>query len=491
MVSIKRKLFLLISFFILSFPLSISVTSGETDQTPLRIHLSWEGDPRTEITVMWETAGAADSIVEYGPDDQYGSSVMGVSSNPEWATGHIHQVELRELKPDTEYHYRCGSTGHWSGDFTFRTAPDMEKDSSFLIIGDSRNPGYYDDDLSGWEMVVQAMKDDIRENEGKYGFIHFLGDNIYDPNQQFVWEKWFDILSMVSRETVFMESIGNHEYDYYTSKVVPNYFGQFAFPGNELWYSYDYSNVHIISLDTERDFSSGSPQYRWLVEDLEQVSKDENNQWIIATFHRPPFTSGGSGNEEIREHLCPLFDQYGVDLVLAGHMHIYERFYPLDQRGEVVDSNWTNYQDPPVPIYVIDGCAGAPQYSSNSKEWTAYMENEFGYSRISVSVSGTLHFEHIRVRGGRRKVSDEFYINKEVAENDKAEGEPADRKINPAVIIITLVAVVIIIGAVYFVVRPSERDRYKNESDGATNENAVDSMNTRPVDAEPSRYERD
>ena len=408
---------------------------------------------------MWETDEEADSVVEYGLDDSFGNSVHGESTKPDWAAGYIHQVKLSGLKPDTEYHYRCGSTGYWSGVFTFRTAPDDPEDFSFLVIGDSRNPGYNNPDLSGWEMVVQAMQDDLRENEDKYGFLHFLGDNIYDPDQQSVWEKWFDILSIVSRKIVFMESIGNHEYDYYTKEPVPNYLEQFAFPGNELWYSYDYSNTHIISLDTENDFSVDSPQYDWLVNDLDQVSKDEKNQWIIVTFHRPPFTSGGKGNDEIREYLCPLFDQYGVDLVLCGHMHIYERFYPLNHMGEVVDYNISNYDDPPVPIYVVDGCAGAPQYSSNPKDWTVYMEKEFGYSRISIAMSGTLHFEHVQVKNGQRKIVDSFYIEKEKAGNGMGEdgGESNTWVIGIIGIIGLLVAVAIIIFIIFFVVRRARR----------------------------------
>ena len=464
MVSIIKIFFICTLFVFLSISLSMRPTSGENDLAPLRIHLSWEGDPRTELTVMWETTRATDSVVEYGSDDSYGSTAQGVSNKPGWATGYIHKVELSELKPDKEYHYRCGSPGYWSGDFTFRTAPELPQDFSFLVIGDSRNPGDYDDDLNSWEMVVQAMKDDIRENEGKYGFIHFLGDNIYNSNQQYVWEKWFNILSMISGETVFMESIGNHEYDYSTSVVVPNYFGQFAFPGNELWFSYDYSNAHIISLDTDSDFSTDSPQYRWLVDDLELISKDEENKWIIVTFHRPPFTSGGKGNEVVQEYLCPLFDQYGVDLVLAGHMHIYERLYPLSQTGEVMDYNESLYYDPPVPIYIIDGCAGAPQYSSYPKDWTAYMEKEYGYSRISISLNGTLHFEHLMVRGGERMVSDEFYLSKSDAVYEIEDHEVPGSGTNFRGIVILITSVVIAIGIVYFMVRSSRRDRDNKEN---------------------------
>ena len=465
-------------------------TAGESDHTPIRIHLSWEGDPRTELTVMWETAGMTDSIVEYGSDLRYGSSEKNVSSKPDWANGYIHQVKLGGLKAGREYHYRCGSPGYWSGDFTFRTAPEIPEDFSFLVIGDSRNPGNNNDDLNGWEMVVQSMKDDIRENQDKYDFIHFLGDNIYNPNQQLVWEKWFDILSIVSRETVFMESIGNHEYDYSSSEVVPNYFGQFAFPGNELWYSYNYSNAHIISLDTDGDFSPESPQYHWLVNDLERVSKDEENKWIIVMFHRPPFTSGGKGDQDVKEYLCPLFDQYGVDLVLAGHMHIYERFYPLDQTGEVMDRNESDYDDPPVPVYIVDGCAGAPQYSSYPKDWTAYMEKEFGYSRISVSLDGTLHFEHLQVRGGQRKVVDEFEILKRDAIYViEEEADDPESRTNMMWIVIFIVVFVIIFCIVLLMVKGSGKDRDNYEERGG-NGSALVSINPLPDESATSEDEK-
>ena len=138
--------------------------------------------------------------------------------------------------------------------------------------------------------------------------------------------------------------------------------------------------------------------------------------------------------------------------MLCGHVHIYERFFPLNHKGEIVDHNKFHYDDPPVPIYVVDGCAGAPQYSSNPRDWTAYMENEFGYSRISVTMSGTLHFEHVQVKNGQRKVVDAFDIEKEKAGNDIGEDGSASNTWVIGIIGL-LVAVSIIIFIIFFVVR--------------------------------------
>ena len=215
-----------------------------------------------------------------------------------------------------------------------------------------------------------------------------------------------------------------------------------------------------------------------MLDDLEQVSSDDDNKWIIVTFHRPPFTSGGKGTEDIREYLCPLFDQYGVDLVLAGHMHVYERFYPLDQTGKVMDYNSSFYDDPPVPIYIVDGCAGAPQYSSYPKDWTAYMEKEFGYSRISISHQGTLHFEHLRVEGGQRSVVDDFIISKEDARYRIEDNKSTENKTTISGTVILVAAIVIvIIGIVCFVLWFSMRDRDRENNSMEINESSVVTLN--------------
>jgi len=107
--------------------------------------------------------------------------------------------------------------------------------------------------------------------------------------------------------------------------------------GTEQYYSFDYANVHIVSLDSQlsmRDSDSRAAMLQWLKDDLMANSLD----WTIVIFHHPPYTKGSHDSDKdlggvdqpifaLREEFTPVFEQYGVDLAYAGHSHIYERSY--------------------------------------------------------------------------------------------------------------------------------------------------------------------
>jgi PKD repeat protein len=141
--------------------------------------------------------------------------------------------------------------------------------------------------------------------------------------------------------TCLFPALGNHE------GHAPLYYSLFSTPagggtGGEQWYSFDYGNAHFIALDTDYDYSLGSAQYNWLVRDLQATQAD----WSFVFTHYSPFSSGphgGSANEQ--QLLVPLFEQYEVDMVFAGHDHLYERSF----RNGV--------------YYIVTGGGGAPLYS--------------------------------------------------------------------------------------------------------------------------------
>jgi hypothetical protein len=119
-------------------------------------------------------------------------------------------------------------------------------------------------------------------------------------------------------------SPGNHDYN--TSNATPyyNYFGV------DEYYSYDLGSWHIISLNSEIDISAGSAQLQWLEADL------DSHQTVcsMAYWHRPRFTSGLS--HPSNPALGPIWDilyAHGVDIVLNGHVHLYERFAPQNPQG--------------------------------------------------------------------------------------------------------------------------------------------------------------
>jgi len=146
------------------------------------------------------------------------------------------------------------------------------------------------------------------------------------------------------RSSVCWPTMGNHEG--FTSKGkdgVGPYYDAFVMPrraevgglasGTEAYYSFDWANIHFICLNShDVDRKPGGPMAKWLKADLEKAKAD----WLIAFWHHPPYTKGSHDSDkekdmtEMRHDIMPIIESGGVDLVLAGHSHIYERSMLID-----------------------------------------------------------------------------------------------------------------------------------------------------------------
>ena len=132
-------------------------------------------------------------------------------------------------------------------------------------------------------------------------------------------------------------SIGNHEDD--SGEGFDGYMSHFGL--SQTYYSYTVDGVHVLVMDSDRNsYASGSAQRNFVQSDLQAASTNPNIKWIIVYLHKPMYTSAnecsssscsntGSENSNLRNGFHPMFDQYGVDLVLAGHIHNYQRSYQL------------------------------------------------------------------------------------------------------------------------------------------------------------------
>ncbi len=140
------------------------------------------------------------------------------------------------------------------------------------------------------------------------------------------------------------------------------------------FYSFDYKNIHFLVMTTGLDslipYGKGSQQYDFVKSDLAQASNNNKIDWIIVVSYQPFYTSPteheAPGN--LRELYSPLFEKYGIDLVITAHNHNYQRTYPLylasedGDSPEIKDKNGNNYNNPSAPIYVTVGTAGAELY---------------------------------------------------------------------------------------------------------------------------------
>ena len=381
---------------------------------PINIHLSWSSDPETMMTVMWQTsASTATTVVKYSIDLSYSQTATGTESKPSWASGYIHEVTVTGLSPGTNYNYMAGDeTSGWSVSHTFSTAPSNQPSFMYAETGDIRNPTPLSHDFSGWDNVSSALLPTDPE------FVMMNGDNVYDSFDQAEWDAMFPITERVAADRTFMDVPGNH--DYGATQISPNFRGQFSLPGNWNYYSFNYSAVHFIVLDNGNSavmgIGPGTPQYDWLVADLQAADADTAHPWKIVQFHKPPFCSIDS-DSETRSAWAPLFYQYHVDLVFDGHKHLYERTYPVDGSGNVMDSNVSTYEwaAPLGTIYITDGCGGAPLYTPGvAQPWSILQDATLGFTLVTYHANNnSLEIVHYN---SAMSVVDSFWIVKQTGE---------------------------------------------------------------------------
>ena len=235
---------------------------------------------------------------------------------------------------------------------------------------------------------------------------------------------WLDIIKPLDSNTRI--AIGNHEDE--ISEGKRQYLNHFGL--SKSYYSFGYGNIHVLVIDSEQDIDVGSSQYDFVRNDLQLASNDPSILWKLVIFHHPPYTSPTSCSaceplNSLRDAVHPLFDKYGVDLVLMGHVHNYQRSFPLKYNANhpsepiITSSNEHNYLDPLGQIYTIVGTAGINFHALSGKE--SYIEyqqdSKFGFLNIHFSKDGkTMNSKFISNDGS---VMDQFSIKKSQIQKNK------------------------------------------------------------------------
>ncbi|GAB3491944.1 hypothetical protein GCM10027341_05510 [Spirosoma knui] len=345
----------------------------------------------TSVLVRWRTDQPTDSRVTYGTQSgQFTQQAALAQSTTE------HLVTLTGLQPATTYYYTIGSTATvLASDATqyVRTAPAAGSTTPLRIwaLGD------FGDGSANARNVYQAYQNATAAHPADLWL--WLGDNAYccgtdDQFQQYV----FNVYGPTLRNLPIYMTPGNHDYADNSNNFDIAYYKLFSMPtkgeaggvasGSQSYFSADYGNVHLISLDSQgneagqyRLYDTTGTQVQWLKRDLAA----NKLPWTIVIFHHPPYSKGGhnSDTEEsmrlIRQNLTPILERYNVDLVLNGHSHNYERYYRLngqtglantfDKAKHVAENTTARYDGSPgsCPIltkgqgtvYVVNGSGGA------------------------------------------------------------------------------------------------------------------------------------
>ncbi len=292
----------------------------------------------SSVIVKWRTDEATESVVHYGLDpDGLTLSATNSTSTTE------HAVQLTGLSADVKYFYAVGTSsvtlaGGDSDHFVVTApVPGTAKPTRIWVIGDS---GTANDN-------ARAVRDaflEFTESRDPDLWI-MLGDNAYDDGTDAEYQAAvFDTYPQVLPRTVLWPTLGNHDGRSADSTTESGpYYDIFSLPRNgeaggvasetEAYYSFDYGNMHFICLDSyETDRSADGAMMTWLEADLDA----NDREWVIAFWHHAPYSKGPRDSDEVgrsillRENAVPLLERYGVDLVLTGHSHAYERSYLID-----------------------------------------------------------------------------------------------------------------------------------------------------------------
>jgi len=280
-------------------------------------------------------------------------ALRSAGENQMWST-------LDKLSPSSIYCYQVADdTQTLNAPTGFRTAPAVDDPAPvrFLAFGDSGGGG--SDQYALLEQMYTVPFDLM---------IH-TGDVAYDDGTIGQYEdNVFGVYADLFRNIPFFPASGNH--DYRTQQGAP-FRDVFNLPGasGERWYSYDWGRVHFVALDTETDYAT---QMKWLEQDLAATQLP----WKVIYMHRPPYSSGMHGSDtRLQNMLAPIAEKFGVQLVLAGHDHDYERMKP--QNGVA---------------YVVTGGGGIGTRSVGSSSFTELSVDVIHFVYVEVGVDElTLH----------------------------------------------------------------------------------------------------
>jgi hypothetical protein len=293
----------------------------------------------TSMTVRWRTSLATASRVDLG-------NVAGVYTrtvtDPLLTTDH--EVTITGLVPGHPYAYAVGQpSGLLSPpDATYRFVTPPPSGASapvrVWVVGDSGENG----------TAADAVRNRFEAWSGSHppDLWLMLGDNAYSAGTDADYQSGcFNEYPVEMRKWPLFPTRGNHDQlytgpgnDYLEFFTLPSLGQCGGVPsGSESYYSFDWGNVHFICLDSEgSSLTLGGPMILWLRQDLAAT----NAAWIVCYWHHPPYTKGSHDSDDptdsngkmrdMRQNVLPILDSTGVDLVLSGHSHSYERSYLLN-----------------------------------------------------------------------------------------------------------------------------------------------------------------
>ncbi|KAJ6727916.1 ACID PHOSPHATASE RELATED [Salix koriyanagi] len=393
---------------------------SKSSSHPQQVHISLAGDNHMRVSWVTNDKSAA-SMVEYGTSPgRYSNIALGEStwySYLFYSSGMIHHTVIGPLEDNTVYYYRCGGGGP---EYKLKTPP-AQFPVTFSVAGDLGQ--------TGW---TKSTLDHI--DQCKYD-VHLLpGDLSYADYMQHLWDTFGELVEPLASAKPWMVTQGNHERELipFFKDSFESYNSRWKMPFEEsgsssnLYYSFEVAGAHIIMLGSYTDYDEYSDQYNWLKADLAKVDRNKT-PWLLVLFHVPWYNSNEAHQNEgdwMMAAMEPLLYAAGVDIVLAGHVHAYERTERVNN-GKL---------DPCGAVHITIGDGGnreglAHKYKDPQPAWSVFREASFGHGELKLANSTHAFWSWHRNDDDEPVRSDQVWITSLVNSECAAEKKLGLRKI--------------------------------------------------------------
>ena len=308
-------------------------------------------------------------------DGDFDNAALYTGSVAKYRDQYIHKVYVNDLEAGTSYTYRVGDAEKnlWGETCTVTTDNGDDK-FSFIAIADVQASS--DENFAHAALTLKGALETAPEAD----FIANLGDYVND-NTNDEWDWYFKNFAFANNHYTHVPVAGNHDGNI-TNKLNTFCFSNtFALDESDnqsiegVYYSFDYGNAHIAVLNTNDMYPMSQAQRNWLVNDMKQ----SDAMWKIIMMHRSLYSAGKNINKPdtviMRNMLLPIIDELGIDMVYAGHDHMYLRTTQVygDKAVENVEYITETFKgeeltfalDPEGTVYTLPSTAGTKRYGVN------------------------------------------------------------------------------------------------------------------------------
>lgn len=265
-------------------------------------------------------------------------------------------ARLEPLPTGARVSYRVRSSRGSSEVYTFKAGEAADKPFRFAVYGDTRtNHNVH------WSVIKALAREHV-------DFAIHTGDLVDFGVQEEQWRRFFNIERPLIASRPLVATFGNHDRStrgHYRRFLLMN-----MVEDGRRYFSRDWGRVRMVVMDYEEEYRDGSSQYAFIEKRLAEAVQRE--MFIVMVIHEPPYSSGKHGsNLKVREVVRGLCARFGVELVVSGHDHNYERIKPVDG-----------------VTYVVSGSAGAPIRAVSPKSFSAAVRLEPHYVLVDVDERG-------------------------------------------------------------------------------------------------------